>query len=107
MTSDSGKRKNTSTTERAGSGRKRKDSAPPSATHESTASVVRAIGSSTSQATPTPDLTIRIQERAYLLFQSGGYQHGHALEHWLEAERQLRESPPLEDEERREETGRR
>lgn len=39
--------------------------------------------------TPLPDLRARIQERAYLLFESSGYQHGRALDHWLEAERQV------------------
>jgi hypothetical protein len=31
----------------------------------------------------------RIQQRAYLLFEAAGFQHGHDLEHWLEAERQI------------------
>ena len=34
-------------------------------------------------------LTARIQERAYFLFEAGGRQHGHDLEYWLEAERQV------------------
>lgn len=36
-----------------------------------------------------PQLIARIQERAYVLFEAGGRKHGHALEHWLEAERQI------------------
>jgi hypothetical protein len=31
----------------------------------------------------------RIQQRAYHLFEAAGFQHGHDLEHWLEAERQI------------------
>ncbi len=31
----------------------------------------------------------RIQQRAYVLFQACGCEHGHDLEHWLEAERQI------------------
>lgn len=36
-----------------------------------------------------PHLMARIQQRAYLLFEAAGFQHGHDLEHWLEAERQI------------------
>lgn len=36
-----------------------------------------------------PDRRVRIQERAYLFYVESGYQHGHALDHWLEAERQI------------------
>jgi hypothetical protein len=36
-----------------------------------------------------PHLMARIRQRAYLLFEAGGFQHGHDLEHWLEAERQI------------------
>lgn len=35
------------------------------------------------------DLFATIRERAYLLYVESGYQHGHDIEHWLEAERQL------------------
>jgi hypothetical protein len=35
----------------------------------------------------------KIQERAYGLFVARGCEHGHALEHWLEAERQITGSP--------------
>jgi hypothetical protein len=36
-----------------------------------------------------PHMMARIQQRAYLLFEAAGFQHGHDLEHWLEAERQI------------------
>jgi hypothetical protein len=36
-----------------------------------------------------PQVTAKIRERAYVLFRAGGCQHGHDLEHWLEAERQI------------------
>jgi hypothetical protein len=36
-----------------------------------------------------PQLIGRIQQRAYLLFEARGFEHGHDLEHWLEAERQI------------------
>ena len=36
-----------------------------------------------------PQLVARIQQRAYVLFEAGGFEHGHDLEHWLEAERQI------------------
>jgi hypothetical protein len=32
---------------------------------------------------------IKIQERAYSLFVASGFKHGHELEHWLEAEKQV------------------
>jgi hypothetical protein len=31
----------------------------------------------------------RIAERAFLLYAEGGFQHGHDLDHWLEAEREI------------------
>lgn len=31
----------------------------------------------------------RIRERAYFLYEASGCQHGHALDHWLEAEREI------------------
>jgi len=36
-----------------------------------------------------PRLFASIRARAYLLFEEGGRQHGHDLDHWLEAERQV------------------
>ena len=35
------------------------------------------------------DLRARISERAYALYEERGCVDGHALEHWLEAERQV------------------
>lgn len=35
------------------------------------------------------DLQAGIAQRAYALFEQGGCCHGHDLDHWLEAERQL------------------
>jgi hypothetical protein len=36
-----------------------------------------------------PKVIAKIEQRAYLLFEAGGFEHGHDLEHWLEAERQI------------------
>lgn len=36
-----------------------------------------------------PEVVVRIQQQAYRLFEAAGSKHGHALEHWLEAERQI------------------
>jgi hypothetical protein len=35
------------------------------------------------------DVHARISERAYALYEAHGCADGHALEHWLEAERQM------------------
>lgn len=35
------------------------------------------------------DIQQRIQERAYELFVEAGCEHGHDLEHWLQAEAEL------------------
>ena len=35
------------------------------------------------------DLRARVSERAYALYEERGRVDGHALEHWLEAERQV------------------
>ena len=32
----------------------------------------------------------RVAERAFLLYEESGFRHGNDLEHWLEAERQVR-----------------
>jgi len=47
-----------------------------------------------SRATPSrdPHLIARIQQQAYVLFKACGCEHGHDLEHWLEAERQITSS---------------
>ena len=44
-----------------------------------------------SRATPSrdPQLITRIQQRAYVLYTACGCEHGHDLDHWLEAERQI------------------
>ncbi|HSF70307.1 MAG TPA: DUF2934 domain-containing protein [Nitrospira sp.] len=42
-------------------------------------------------------LTAKIQERAYRLYEAEGFQEGRALEHWLEAERQIIGSPDRSD----------
>ena len=36
------------------------------------------------------DLHQRIAERAFLLYQERGFRHGNDLDHWLEAERQVK-----------------
>jgi Protein of unknown function (DUF2934) len=36
-----------------------------------------------------PQMIAKIQQRAYGLFEASGCEHGHDLEHWLEAERQI------------------
>src|SRR4029450_4253806 len=36
-----------------------------------------------------PQLIARIRERAYVLYEAGGFKHGHDLEYWLEAEREI------------------
>ena len=41
-----------------------------------------------------PHIFIKIQERAYSLFQASGFKHGHDLEHWLEAEREILQERP-------------
>jgi hypothetical protein len=35
------------------------------------------------------DVIERIRQHAYLLFLAAGGEHGHDVEHWLEAERQI------------------
>jgi len=44
------------------------------------------------QDAPHPEVVGRIQQQAYRLFEAGGSKHGHALEHWLEAERLITRS---------------
>ena len=41
------------------------------------------------EARRDPKMIAIIEQRAYGLFEAGGRQHGHDLEHWLEAERQI------------------
>jgi hypothetical protein len=40
-----------------------------------------------------PHIISRIQQRAYWLYEASGFEEGRALEHWLEAERQVTGSP--------------
>jgi hypothetical protein len=40
-------------------------------------------------AEPDPHVIARIQQRAYWLYEASGFENGHDLEHWLEAERQV------------------
>jgi hypothetical protein len=47
---------------------------------------VRVEGHPASAGNVTPE---RIAQRAYELYQAGGYEGGKEVEHWLEAERQL------------------
>ena len=44
-------------------------------------------------------LAQRIRERAYELFIESGSEHGHDAEHWLQAEREIRDAQdmPIED----------
>jgi hypothetical protein len=48
-----------------------------------------APGASDVKDAPDRQLIDRIQERAYRLYEADGYRDGYALEHWLEAERQI------------------
>ena len=47
------------------------------------------VSSPSGEIEPERALHDRIQERAYFLFVSSGCQHGHALDHWLIAEREV------------------
>ena len=57
----------------------------------STSSVQKATGE-TPRETQGGDVYRRIEERAFLLYAEGGFQHGHDLDDWLEAEREFKES---------------
>jgi hypothetical protein len=41
------------------------------------------------EAEGTKELEQRIQERAYEIFVESGFEHGHDLEHWLQAKAEL------------------
>lgn len=45
-------------------------------------------------APPPADLHERIAKRAYELFEEGGCVNGNDMDHWLEAEREVREHQP-------------
>lgn len=42
----------------------------------------------------TADLTAKVAERAYQLWESEGQPHGRAIDHWLKAEAELAVFPP-------------
>lgn len=44
------------------------------------------------RGTDGEDAHSRIAERAFLMYADGGFQHGHDLDHWLEAERDIMKS---------------
>jgi hypothetical protein len=48
-----------------------------------------AAGDRSGQAASSRSTHERIAQRAYALFEAGGYQQGQALEHWLKAEREV------------------
>ena len=52
---------------------------------------------STADEARDPQTIAKIQERAYALFERSGREHGHDLEHWLEAERQITGPPDRRD----------
>lgn len=54
-------------------------------------------GASGETETRDPQVIARIEQRAYRLFEAGGFEHGHDLEHWLEAERQITGSSDRSD----------
>jgi hypothetical protein len=94
MNGDSNKRKSKPANASGGRARavkKPADLAPPSARD---ASLAHSNGSTglPDQAERGADLNELIQEHAYRLYLSRGCQHGQALEHWLEAERQIKVS---------------
>jgi hypothetical protein len=49
---------------------------------------------STKPAPPPDDLHRWIAKRAYELFEEGGGVNGNDMDHWLEAEREIREHRP-------------
>jgi hypothetical protein len=51
-----------------------------------------------------PAIIARIQQRAYWLYEASGFEHGHDLEHWLEAERQVTGSSRTRSDQAREQT---
>lgn len=94
MTPDNNKRKPARAKNTASSGRARKPPKDPARTP-----VVLDPGQSSPGARaeqPSSERDVKIRERAYLLFEACGCQHGHDLEHWLEAERQVATSEPAD-----------
>lgn len=62
----------------------------PSRTLSERDSRLQDLGSDVSDFSSDDDLHHRIAEKAYLLYEAGGFKHGNHLEHWLEAERQIK-----------------
>ncbi len=91
------RKKKTTSTARAGSrkGSRLARTQPPSLTP------APEPPSDTKAASSSEDRLRRIRERAYLLYVESGYQHGHDVEHWLEAERQLADSGTGREQEER------
>ncbi|MDN5941497.1 MAG: DUF2934 domain-containing protein [Nitrospira sp.] len=50
----------------------------------------REVSDSTNGNGLESDLRMRIAERAFLLYEERGFRHGNDLEHWFEAERQVK-----------------
>lgn len=97
--SDSSKRKSTRPKTAASTRRVRFRQPPENLTRPPVTETAEMTGPPSGRAETRPsDLHAKIQERAYLLFESSGYQHGHDLEHWLEAERQVTISPSKHEE---------
>jgi len=46
-------------------------------------------GPSTATDATDPELMVRIQQRAYQLYEAGGFEQGRELDHWLKAEREI------------------
>jgi len=66
-----------------------KTEASPSSSHKSGDTSQKAMPERLVKREQDPQIFVKIQERAYWLFQAAGFEHGHDLEHWLEAERQV------------------
>lgn len=62
----------------------------PSRTLSERDSRLQDLVSDVSDYSSDDDLHHRIAEKAYLLYEAGGFKHGNHLEHWLEAERQIK-----------------
>lgn len=60
----------------------------------------RGTRASESESQPPDQLGVEIEHLAYALYCQCGYEHGHDLEHWAEAERQV-----LEQHQRKPKTG--
>lgn len=95
MTQDHGKRKTirfkgAASSGRAGSRKSLKDPASTPVAGE----MERSPDGTRAEQPPSADRDLKIRERAYLIFESSGRQHGHDVDHWLEAERQVTITEP-------------